>query len=165
MNIVPASLWHLNYVCEHIREDEIEQFKVMRGLDEFNPDLAAARFYNPEMPQFTVIGINRMPAVVGGYSFVAPGVWESWMVGTEQGWRENWRTITKATLKMIGQMFESGARRLETVCLENRVKANEWHERSLHLKREGIKYNYGQNGENVVMFAAVKETWHGHSQR
>lgn len=146
--------WHIQYVCDHMRPDEIDQYEAFYGP--FSPDVAAQGFINTAGMKFTVIGPDGMPAACGGYHEVARGVWQSWMAGTPEGWEKCWRSITKASLWVMDGLFEMGARRLQTNALASRTRAIDWYEKSLRLEREGTFRAYGANGEDVALFSRVR---------
>lgn len=159
--IVPCSPWHLLFLCERMRADEIEQYLALTGAAEFKPDVAALGMANMAAagPSFTIVaeidGAN-VPVVSGGFTEVIPGVWSSWMVGSKEGWDLHWRKITKGTLWVFGFMFETmQARRLQTNALASREAACWWYERSLKMQPEGIWARFGRNGEDVACFARL----------
>jgi hypothetical protein len=77
------------------------------------------------------------------------------MVGTEEGWAEQWRALTKATRWLMDALFTLGAVRLQTTCLASRTKAREWFEESLLLTPEGIVRRAGKHGEDVAMYSRI----------
>lgn len=155
-NVVPCTMWHLLYLCERMRADEIAQYEALTGRT-FQPETAALGFANMTGHKFTVLGPDNLPAAAGGYDEVSQGVWQSWMVGTEDGWRTSWRALTKATRWLMEGILASGARRLQTTGLASRTKALEWYTRGLGLQREGTMRAVGVHGEDVAMFARVRE--------
>lgn len=156
-NIVPCRLWHLLYLCENMRVDEIEQYMALSGAESFSPEVAAAGFYNTGGPMFSLIGKDGLPVVAGGYFQVVPGVWNSWMVGTKDGWANYWRSITKASRWMMDFMFQDmGARRLETSAITSRAEACWWFVKSLGMAEEGIRVGFGQKGEDVAIYGKLR---------
>lgn len=156
-NIVPCSMWHLLYLCEHMREDEIAQYMALTGADSYKPEIAANGMFNMGGPRFTLVDDDNLPVVAGGYAEVIPGVWNSWMVGTSEGWEKHWREITRASKWMIEFMFDKmGARRLETMALADRSAACFWYEKSLKMVPEGMRVGFGMNGEDVAFYGRVR---------
>lgn len=158
--IVPCSLWHLVYLCENMRSDEIQQYLALTGAETFDPGVAALGMANMMAtgPAFSVVVADaegrQLPVCAGGYTPVIPGVWSSWMVGTQVGWNRSWRTITKATVWAMEFMFnEMGARRLQTNALDSRDEACWWYQKSLRMIPEGVWAKFGKNGEDVACFA------------
>lgn len=156
-NVVPCRNAHLQYLCERMRPDEIEQYLALTGAKDYDPDVAARGFQNLNGLKFTVLGPDGLPVAAGGYEEVQPGVWNSWMVGSMEGWGTSWRSMTKATRWLMDGLFEMGARRLQTQALASRARAIEWYERSLGLQREGTLRKLGRDGEDVACFARVAE--------
>lgn len=156
-NVVPCRNAHLQYLCERMRPDEIEQYVALTGAREYDAEVAARGFMNISGLKFTVLGADCLPVAAGGYEEVSPGVWNSWMVGSMDGWGTSWRSMTKAARWLMDGLFEMGARRLQTQALASRVQAIDWYERSLGLVREGTLRKLGRNGEDVACFARVAE--------
>ena len=155
-NVIACRNAHLQYLCDRMRPDEIEQYIALTHAKVYDPEVAAAGFINTPGLKFTVIGKDMLPTASGGYQEVAPGVWQSWMVGSIDGWEREWRSMTKATRWLMGGLFEMGARRLQTNALASRTRAIDWYERSLGLVREGTWRQYGANGEDVALFSRVR---------
>lgn len=156
-NVIVCRHAHLLYLCGVMRQDEIDQYVALTGADRYDPEVAAKGFINTQGLKFTVLMRDNTPAAAGGYEEVMPGIWQSWMVGSQAGWDEQWRSITKATRWLMGGLFEMGARRLQTNALASRTAAIEWYERGLGMVREGVWRKFGRNGEDVVAFACVRE--------
>ena len=152
-NLIACKPYHLLYLCERMRDDEIEQYMAFVPIEYFDPDECAIRFMTYPGPKFTVIGKDGFPACAGGYHEVLPGVWQSWMVGSCEGWKDGWRSITKGSRWLIQELFLMGARRVQTNALASRTKTHEWYERGLGLKLEGVWCKYGLQGQDVVNYA------------
>lgn len=156
-NVVACRNTHLQYLCERMRPDEIEQYLALTDVEAYDPDVAARGFMNIAGLKFTVVDTDGLPLAAGGYWEVSQGVWQSWMVGSCDGWSTHWRSMTKAVRWLMGGLFEMGARRLQTNGLASRTKAIEWYERSLGLRREGTMRAMGRHGEDVAFFARLAE--------
>lgn len=154
-NLIRCRNAHLQYLSERMRPDEIEQYVALTGADKFDADVAAAAFMRTPGHKFTLLGPDGYPACAGGYEEVFPGVWQSWMVGSCEGWEHGWRSITKASRWLMDALFDMGARRLQTNALASRTRAIEWYERGLGLVREGTMRGFGAHGEDVAIFARV----------
>ena len=148
---------HAQYLCDRMRPDEIAQYLALSGAREFDADEAARRFMTYGGVKFSLIGADGYPACCGGYYELVPGVWESWMLGSCDGWAKNWRSMTKGARWMMQTMFEHfGARRLQTHSLVERELASKWYEKALGMTREGVLLGFGANGEHVAVFARVR---------
>lgn len=155
-NLVACRNAHLQYLCERMRPDEVEQYLALTQHKDFDPDLAARVMMNTPGMKFTLVGDDGLPACAGGYEEILPGIWQSWMVGSVEGWGKNWRSITKGSRWLMDGLFQMGARRLQTSALASRTQALEWYERSLGLEREGVMRAFGRNGEDVVLYSKVR---------
>jgi hypothetical protein len=155
-NVIPCKNWHITYLCEQMRPDEREQYVALSFAAAYDPEIAAANLINLQGPRFAVLGADGMPVCAGGFHEIQPGIWQSWMVGTMDGWSTHWRSMTKAARWLMQALFDNGARRLQTNALSSRTAACLWYTRSLNLKFEGVLRQYGRNGEDVSCFGRVR---------
>lgn len=159
-NVVPCRPAHLMALAEAMREDEKAQLIAVMGTAGFDPDTAVQWMVNTwaESAPFalTVVGSDGMPAAAGGFHPVAPGVWQAWMAGTEPGWAQQWRAMTKATRWMIDRLLETHAHRVQASAITSRVKAIEWFERSLGMRPEGVWRGFGIRGEDIAHFSRLR---------
>ncbi len=159
-NLLTCSMRVLIYLCENSREDEIEQYRALTGVD-YDPEEAAFAFYGYGPMRIALHGPDMKPIAAGGYHEVFPGVWQSWMVGTAEGWEKCWPSIHRGTRWLMQQVMDHGAaRRLQTNALASRKKACEWYER-LGMKREGVMRGFGAGGEDVVLYGMTQEDVYG----
>lgn len=153
-SVITPSLQVLLYLCERARTDEIEQFEALTHTP-YSAEAAAVAFWRAGKWSLAVAHPNGEPAAAGGYEQVQPGVWQSWMVGTERGWREMWVDIHRATRFLTETLVDSGlARRLQTNALAKRTEAIKWYKR-LGLEYEGTMRGAGAGGEDVAFFGRV----------
>jgi hypothetical protein len=164
-NVVTFEDLHAYIICTQMRPDEITQLLAFTGADSYDHEMAARAFINKPGPKFTLVDEQGQPVIVGGYSPVIDGVWQSWMAGTEAGWCKHWRAITKASRWLMDALFEAGARRLQTNALQSRREAIMWYERGLHLKYEGTWKEFGCGGEDVACYAISRSAYYGHEQQ
>ena len=140
MKKAPANMTHLQpdhlvYLAINARPDEVEQYAQLEGV-EYKPLQVASYIWNElNGPRFAVLDATGTPVAAGGYFPVdTEGTWQSWMLGTSDGWRAHWRSITKATRFLVEGMLNEGfANRLETYVCAKRAGAIEWFERSLGM--------------------------------
>lgn len=134
-NMVPFKPEHAFYLAHRPLPEEIEQWEYLQGR-KYDPRDVVSYILSHSGPAFTVLGGDGVPIACGGYFWIDKGVWQSWMVGTPDGWETNWRTLTKACRWLMEAMFRVGAQRLVTLVQPTRVKTCEWYERSLGMVRE-----------------------------
>ncbi len=160
-NVIEARPQHLVYLAGVMREDERAQFLAVTGLETFSEDAAVVWLLDAlrtsQGMAFSVLRDNHLPAVAGGFQEVGPGVWQAWMVGCEDGWAEQWRSITKGTRWVMERLLATCAHRLQTSALTTRTHAIEWFERSLGFRQEGIAHRYGVRGEDIAHFGRIRE--------
>lgn len=160
-NVIACRPAHLVYLAQEMRVTEQEQFRAVTGIEQYDPDVAAQHLVNTAARSgpfaLTVIQRDGLPACAGGFEPAGtPGVWQSWMVGTESGWAEQWRSMTKATRWLMDHLLSQRAHRLQTSSLVTRTKAMEWFERSLGMKPEGVWRAYGAQGEDIAHFSRLR---------
>ncbi len=156
MKVGNPSLLDILQLCAKAREDERRQYEALVGPWDAE-EVAAWNFRRPGV-KFALYTDDFTPVCAGGWDQIAPGVWQDWMVGTDDGWCQHWRTITRESRRVIEKLFEAGARRVQIHALASRSLACRWYEKGLGMRREGTLRGYGMNGEDVAMFARVKET-------
>ena len=93
--------------------------------------------------------------VVGGFIPRRPGVFESWFLALPDVWVKG-SGITEITAEIIRGQLESGAHRLETICLASRAQTRRWYER-VGLKFEATLQNYGAHGEDAAVYVAFRQ--------
>lgn len=158
MNLAQPSMFDLAYLCQRMRADEREQWCALNGVQEYDADAAARQLASLPGISFALIGGDSMPLCAGGFVEVRPGVWQSWMVGSEDGWAKDWRTITKACRKVMDNLLASDrCHRIETLCLASRDLARRWYMKALGESFEGIARGWFPDGRDAAWYAKVKE--------
>lgn len=156
--VVPFRMGHALYLTHRMRPDEIEQYVALSGAEEFDPDVAALGWCNTPGAKFTLVDSQGVPIIAGGYiPHPIEGVFDSWMVGTMDGWEKHWREITKASRWLADSLLEAGARRLQTMCLASREQTMEWYIRSLRMEPDGLVKKLGRGGEDAMRFVRMEE--------
>lgn len=147
------------YLSRRMRADEIEQWLALTGFAEYDPN-EAARSILATMGEvaFCLIDREDKPIVAGGYTRVRPGVWQSWMVGTDASWEKHWRSITKVSRQTMDTLLASPeCHRVQTMALESRTAAHRWYVEGLGMVDEGIKRAVFANGADGREFSKVRE--------
>lgn len=151
------TVWDFGYLAHSMRADEIEQFMCLTEMDAYDPNKAAVAFMNAPGPTFCYVGRDGLPILAGGFRPIGIGVHQCWMAGTQKGWDENGRAITKMTYRIMSHMLaRPDFRRLQIPVLACRTKAQDWYVRGLRMHREGPMTSFGKNGEDFVMYARIK---------
>ncbi len=151
--------WHAYRICHQMRDDEIVQFEAFVGA--FDPEVAARGFINTPGLRFTLLDNNGEPVMAGGVFETGSGKWQTWMMATKTGWSTHWRSITKACVWMIDELFSQGARRIQTIALADRIEAIRWYEHGCGLLYEGTHKEYGNGGEDAVTYAISRSHYYG----
>jgi hypothetical protein len=159
MMVAKPTLHDLRFLCERARPDEIEQWVALTGTP-WEPEIVAADLAARVGPQFVLLDKRGTPVVAGGFEYLIPGVWQAWMVGTVDGWRQHWRAITLNTNRIM-RMVLRHERRIELLALASRTQTCTWYERGLRMQREGTSRGFGVNGEDAVRYARVSGEHNG----
>lgn len=143
------------YLARRMRPDEIDQFLAVSGLATFNADTAATVLIGAPGQKVVLLGPDNLPVVAGGFSPIAPGVVEAWMVGTMDGWAAHWRTITRGCRRLVDTQLET-VHRVQVCSLAGRTQAHAWYERGVGFAREGVLRRWGARGDDFVMHSKVR---------
>jgi hypothetical protein len=153
----PSAL-DIAWLCGAMRADEIQQWLALTGRTEYDADLAARGLLALAGPSFCLVDRSGIPFCAGGFEEVRPKVWQTWMVGTEDGWARYWRAITKYSVTLADNLLADGsAHRIQTYALASRERAHEWYERGLKMQFEATHRRFFADGQDAVCFARVQE--------
>jgi hypothetical protein len=153
-NIVICANAHIQYLCERMRPDEIEQWEALNGC-QFDADAAARGLMNLGGVKFTVMGSDGLPVAAGGFYEDIPDVWGGWMIGSMEGWATDWRSMTKGARWLVHRLVKEGARRLFIKSLVTRTRAITWYERALGFTHEGTAYRYCFGGKDLGCYSLI----------
>lgn len=156
-NVMKALNWHMQYIAERMRPDEIKHWLAVSGAPSYDPEVAAAGFIMTPGLKFSVLHVDGHPAITGGFHEVSKGVWNGWMVGTPEGWDECWRSITKTARWLIDELFKGGARRVSISTIAERTEACAWYVAGLGFRYEGMHRQAGAHGEDIVFYSRIAE--------
>lgn len=157
MKLANPTLLDILRLAADARPDEVEQWEAITGTRWDASAFAAEHYAKPGVKFALIDESTNLAIVAGGYELIGPGVWTSWMVGTMAHWDRHWRSITKATRRVMDDLLtQGGAKRLQTPALASRTHAGHWYMKGLGMQHEGVMRNYGANGEDVAMYARIK---------
>jgi hypothetical protein len=154
-NVIAPRNWHYQYLADHLRPDEIEHWLAITEAATYDPDVAARACMNTPGLAFTVMGSDGYPVAAGGFHEIAPGVWKGWMVGTMDGWRKHYRSITRATRWLMGQLIQVGAKRFCVNTLVSRTGATRWYERALGMVHDGTLRQPGKPEQRIGFYSHI----------
>lgn len=142
------------YLARHMRADERAQFLALSGLPEYDPDVAARAIAATPGPTWVYI-VDGLPALLGGFEPIRPGVYEGWQMSTDEGWATHWRSFTKISIRLMDSLLADGAHRIQTCALASRTEAHHWYER-IGMVNEGTLRGHCADGQNAVLFARTR---------
>lgn len=143
------------YLARRMREDERQQFVALSGLPAYDADIAARAIASTPGPTFVVLE-GDMPVLLGGFDPLRTGVYEAWLVGTDEAWSRHGHAFTRICRRAIDQILHADGHRVQVCALASRTAAHDWYERFLGMEREGVHKRHGANGEDFIMFAKVR---------
>ena len=149
------NLMDLLKLCCNPQPDEIEQYISMTGED-WVVDKVAADLYQKEGIKFVLLEDDE-PLVAGGFDYISPGVWQTWMLAKDDVWNVYGKEITRHCRKIMDELLNSHARRIQCWALASRTQACEWYEKGLKMERESTLRQYGVNGEDVAVYVKLRE--------
>lgn len=152
--------WQLQYLADNMREDEKTAWCALTGATQYNADTAAEALITTTGIRFVLMG-DKWPVVAGGFEKERGNAWAGWMVGTDEGWRTDWRGITRAARWLMGQMFAQGATRLSITTTQARVGACDWYAKALGMQCDAVLRHAGANGETLVVYSRIQANSHG----
>ena len=147
-------LLELVFICSQLSDSERDQFTAL-GFGEFDSEALASMLYAKSGPKL-LLKVDGVPVACGGYDSVSPGVMQSWMVGTEQGWAKYGRAITRETRRFMRVLMGvEGIHRLQTMCLADRAEARRWYE-AIGLSYEATMRGFARDGRDCALYARVE---------
>ncbi len=162
INIVPELrlgapiLEDFAHIAKNMRTDEIAQFLAKTDLPYYTSDICARVAASIHGPSYVYVDRAGYPVLIGGFEPIRKGVYEAWLMGTDKAWDKYWRAFTKISKRLIAQMLDGDAHRIQTAALPSRLLSHHWYER-LGMKNEGVQKAYCANGEDAVMFAIIRK--------
>ena len=142
-------------VCSELPADERTQYEAFTGRPYDMEAAACSSFAAPGVKWTLLTDIGR-PIVVGGFVPLRAGVWQDWMHSTPLAWSPAcWRPVTRLCRRIMDDLLQTEAHRLQCVSLADRTQAHAWY-RPLGLEYEGVLRGYGVNGQDAKMFARTR---------
>lgn len=140
------------YICALLPEVERRVYEKFSG-QAYRADDAAYAAFGGIGPKW-VFDAPAAPAAIGGFTPVTPGTYRTWFYATARAWREHGRELTEECAKLVASAL-TVAHRVETVTLAEHTKARQWYPQ-IGLREESTLPGYGANGEDAVMFVALR---------
>lgn len=138
-------------IAHAMRADERAQFVALSGAPAYDPDAAVRAFLGYAGAVFMLADAQRRPVVVGGFEPARPGVFDVWQAGTDAGWAQHGRSITRWSGRLIRDVLKGGAHRLQVTALASRTQAHAWYE-ALGFECEGVRRGYCADGQDAITF-------------
>lgn len=142
-----------------IQMPEAEQrvAEVVSGLP-FDAEAFTAAVFGSRGIHHEIRGCGCSPVAAGGFLPVRGGVYRTWFCAPEWAWQAHGAELTRVSAQAIQALLADGlAHRIETVTLASETRARRWYEK-IGLAFESTLYGYGSQGEDLVMYVALKKT-------
>lgn len=143
------------FIAHHLPEDQQRQASALSDGSPYDPERFALAMACRVGPKWALVQQDGTPVAIGGYDMIRPGVWQDYLIGTVDGWKHYWRSITKHCNQVMAFMLKEEAWRLQCVALADRTMAHKWF-KAVGLEYEGTLRNYGAAGEDCFMFSRVR---------
>ena len=155
-NIFVLDVYHISL---NMREDEIEQYLAITGLDNYDPDVCTRTVLGMMGEiRFCLFDDDGQAYCIGGYLEISPKVFQTWMMGTNEGWEKHWRSITKFSRRTMDALLESDrCNRIQCTSLSTREFTHNWYKRGLGMKYESLIQKYYADGRDAVCYVRIKE--------
>lgn len=141
----------LRQITRHLRKSDMDEVRGIAGSMDYK-DLA---YLIAGIPGFKFVAMNPILQTyygVGGFTAVRMGVFEGWILGTNN-FQKAYIPLTRAIKRdIIPAIIAGGAHRLECKSVATHEEAHKWLE-VMGAKYEGTHYGYGMNGEDFKTYA------------
>lgn len=140
-------------LANELPESEKVLFKALTG-GEFNAEefLVGLAEMLGDSPGHYLIWDGETPVAAGGFLPQRRGVMRTWFIAPDESWRKHGKELEAICRDQIAAVL---AHRVETVTLADRAEARAFYER-IGLTFESTLRGYGANGEDAVMYVAVR---------
>ena len=157
LQLAKPMLTDFAYVAHNLPLDQRQQWEALSDGQPFDAEDMATHLAAAHGPRWLVLTDEGHPIIIGGFTYLRPGVWQDWLISTPEAWTTHWRAASKLCRRMIDAMFEGDdTHRIQCVALADREAARKWY-RILGYEFEGTLRRYGAHGEDAVMYARVKD--------
>ena len=135
-----------------MRPDEKAQWCAVTGAAEYDADAAARMLAGLTGISYCLVGADGTPQVAAGFEQVRPKVWQAWMAGTLDAWRDHWKLLTRECKRRGDELLASGAaNRLQILAMPEREAAHRWYE-ALGYHFEVQHARYFADGSDAVCY-------------
>lgn len=156
VRVAPPLLEDYGWVARRMRADEIAQWLALTGATDYHPDHCARVLANVAGDAYSFLTRDGFPILVGGFIPQNPGVLRAWMAGTEQGWAEHGRALTRIARRFVRAALDRGAHRVEAYSLASRHATHRWYE-ALGMHDEGLLAGWFADGSDARVHAIFRK--------
>lgn len=154
IEIVKLTLSDALYVVGSMREDDRRALRAVVGP--VNDDVAAANRWQTEGPAWTLLDDN-VPVAICGLSLHTKWSAIAWLICTPRMTGESWRKLMRHARTVLANMAAGGLQRIEAHVMADWPGAIRFAQQ-LGGVLEGTRRKAGRHGEDIQMWAIVKES-------
>ena len=151
-SVLASDLVMLSY---GMREDEKDQWCAVTGFEQYNADMAARIFCNFVGPSYCLVDKDGTPLAAAGFEEIRPKVWQAWMAGTPEAWRDHWKRLTREAKWAGDRLLATGANRLQIYALAERTAAHRWYE-AIGYRYEATCEQFFADGRDAVCYVKTR---------
>jgi hypothetical protein len=144
------------WICTHLPEVQRRQYEALTDCAKFDVERVAMSFALRAGPQWALVKQDGTPIAVGGYDMIRNGVWQDFLLTTDEAWTHHAIAVTRACRKIMATMLDGHAHRLQAILLADRADVRKWY-RLLDLKFDGDLPGFGAHGEDAVIYSRIKQ--------
>ncbi len=150
-----CNLGDIMYASCDLREDDWDQIVKLGSPRDI--DMLVSRCYGLPGPKWamTAESAPNEALVVCGFVPLRDGVYSTWFMATSKAWSEYAEAVTTLAAERLRWALDSGAHRLETLCLSSRERAHRWYTK-IGLRHESTLKGYCVDGSDAVMYVRLK---------
>lgn len=149
-----CNLMDIFAVCCDLRADEWDQIEKFGGRAHDIDATSVSCFQFPG-PKWAYTNEAGRQLLVGGFIPHRTGVYASWFLATAYAWENHAYELTREAIDRKAFMFQSGAHRVETVCLSSRTAAHAWYKKVGSVFESTLK-SYCIDGSDAAMFVETR---------
>jgi hypothetical protein len=150
-----CTLMDIMHVACNLRSDEWEQIQKFGGAHDIDAVVVHAMALPGPRWAYADESNPNLALMVGGCAPVRKGVYQSWCLVSKLAWKTHGHAVTEAVAERVQFMLDSGAHRIETLCLASRANAQRWYT-TIGLRFESTLKSFCVDGSDAVMYVATR---------
>ncbi len=142
------------YVAAHLRADDQSEWVSLTGAA-FDADGFARAMLSIQGTAYVLLDSQGLPILLGGHEPIKPGVFQGWLAGTDAGWEQHGRSISRWCRKLQDAQLAQ-CRRVQIIARADRTHAHVWYQKALGMTPEGIHRAWFADGSDAAVFSRTQ---------